>query len=346
MFSFILTSLLSGTVLCAPRQSQHEAQTHLVYEYPQAVGWLENIAVRSNGELLMTSLGVPGSLNVLNPLASSPTPKQITGFEYTDTLGIVETDPDVFHVIAANFSLETVSIQPGTNTIWRVDFSKDNHPTPEKVATLKDAVFLNGLTAFNNSILLAADSALGVVWATDLKTGDSWIAADDPLMKPVQGQSYVEGINGLHFRPSKQKHKELCFTNSQQYIFGCIEFDSNAEARGAARLAGRPQSEKGFADINWDDFAFDKHGTAFAATEKGNSVQAVTSDGRAFVVAGDLNSTLIATPAATAFGRTAQDSGVLYAVTAGGLAFPVIINGTKNRTGAQVVAINVSRHAW
>ena len=88
--------------------SSPSCPTRLIYQYPSAGTWFENIAVRSNGDLLLTSLNKPGGLSTLSPFDNHP-PKQIvtsTELGYLNsTLGIVETERDVFYVIASNYSL-------------------------------------------------------------------------------------------------------------------------------------------------------------------------------------------------------------------------------------------------
>ena len=136
--------------------------TNLVYEFPNGT-WLENLAVRPSGSILITSLTAPAIYEV-NPLVPNPTAKTIHTFpDALNTLGITETFPDEFYVVTSNFSLKTLAIDPGSQAISRVKFPifRDT-PDVSLLATLPDAILLNGLTTLNPFTILAADSRKGV----------------------------------------------------------------------------------------------------------------------------------------------------------------------------------------
>ncbi|KAF2163090.1 hypothetical protein M409DRAFT_26536 [Zasmidium cellare ATCC 36951] len=328
--------------------------TQLVYEYPSDGTWFENIAVRSNGDLLLTSLNHPAGLSTLSPFGNSP-PKQIVtsadlGY-LNSTLGITETEEDIFYLVAANYSLaeRTVGTQSGTNALFRAQFGGygDNRPEVRLVKQFGNEVrSLNGLTKFNDTLLLAADSVLGAIWAIDVPSGEYYKLVEDDLLAAPDPESpgFKEGINGVRFSPHKfGKGGVAYFTNSQKYLFGKIELDGNAHVLGPAEWIANSIAERGV-KAKLDDFALDAHGNAWIATEAGNSVQLVTTrQGQVKVVAGDVNSTEIGEPTSTAFGRTERDRGVLYVATSGGLAFPVWKDGREERVGAQVVALDTDR---
>lgn len=91
-----------------------------------------------------------------------------------------------------------------------------------------------------------------------------------------------------------------------------------------------------------DDFAL-RGGSAFLVTGSGNTIARVglNGDGKQSIIAGALNSTVLAQPTAATFGRMERDRDVLYVVTAGGLATPVIVDGEAVQVGAQVVAVDL-----
>lgn len=196
----------------------------------------------------MTSLNKPGGLHSLNPL--EPLEPALVTHDFdglNSTLGIVETAPDTFWVIASNFSLDpaTLGTQPGTNAILKVAIANDGDRGKESASVslltyISEAEFLNGLTKLNNTSLLAADSALGAVWRIDVTTGDATIVAKDPLMSPNPIKGYGEGINGLHMHGNK-----LYFSNSQRHLFAVIELDNNAYQKGVAREIAAPVIEHG-----------------------------------------------------------------------------------------------------
>ena len=181
------------------------ARTRLIYQYPRKGSWFENAAVRQNGSILLTSLQEPGGLHSLNPFDDSAPVLISNDFDnLNSTLGIVETVADTFYVLASNFSLDptTLGTQPGTNNVYKVVFMEECNEGQREVSVshfvnLSDAKFVNGLTKFNDNLLLAADSGLGAVWGIDTMSGVAMIVANDSLMHPVPVNGYGEGINGL-----------------------------------------------------------------------------------------------------------------------------------------------------
>lgn len=83
--------------------------------------WIENLAVRSNGEILCTSLN-RAEIYLVNTFGRIAI--LVHKFDSTDsTFGITEIGNDVFAVVTANFSLETSTIWPGSAKIWKVDMT-------------------------------------------------------------------------------------------------------------------------------------------------------------------------------------------------------------------------------
>ena len=192
-------------------------------------------------------------------------------------------------------------------------------------------MFLNGLITLNPSTVLVADTTKGVVWATDIHTGVSRVAINDPLMAP--SASFPIGVNGLRLRGST-----LYFTNTVQSLFAKVSINANGTAVGKA--VGISHSPGGG---SYDDFALDSNGNAFLGTNGGNSIEKVGLKGEPqVIVAGNVNSTEIAEPTSAQFGRTVKDRRTLYVTTGGGLAIPV--NGNEI-VGAQLVAVD-TRGLW
>jgi len=319
---FSMLFLSAALALCADLDP-----TILVYEFPRGV-WLENLAVRPCGSILLTTLTKP-DLYMVDPLKSQPQPKLLHTFSSTTWLtGITETTPDTFYVSAANGSLKTLEIAPGSNRLFRVSFPPNKDPNFSSAATVTDAKFINGITRFSNDIVLAADSQTGVVWAVNVATGVSRIAVNDPLLANVPGPPPI-GVNGIKIRNGRT----LYFTNSAQNIFGKVELKADGTAAGPAVIVTHS-----LPGDSYDDFAFDHKGDAFLATASGNSVAELMPNGKQEIIAGNINSTEIAEPTSAQFGRTRRDKGTLYVTTAGGLAVPV--NGNEV-VGGQLVAVDV-----
>lgn len=310
-----------------------------------STSWLENIAVRSNGDLLVTQLApAPVLYTVRNPSSSHAVLEPVYTWHepnVTILLGIIETYPDVFAVIAGNATANATGY-PGTFSAWQVDFSssKDASRTPpvRKLANIPAAAFLNGVIPLpgNPSILLIPDSQFGLVFRLDTRTGVSEIIADRAEFKPYperQNKTVGFGINGVRIQDGY-----LYFTNSNLVsIFkikitrdGYVARNGKAEVELVADMSG--------VTVFVDDFAVGEDGTLWAVSNDGNTIVAVSKDGKTIEsVAGRFDQLTIAGGTAAAFGRGKKDRKVLYVSTAGGLDAPV--NGTVTEPG-KVVAVD------
>jgi hypothetical protein len=200
-----------------------------------------------------------------------------------------------------------------------------------QIAGIPQATFLNGMiTLDKTSNVLIADSAAGVVWRLDTRTGESQIVIDDPLMKAPAGGPAV-GINGIGMF-----NNSLYFTNSFGLSFNRVSIDSNGKASGTAQTVAKCEI--------CDDFTFDQKGNALVTQNPGNILRKITPGGVSTVLVGGLNSTKLAGPSSARFGRKSNGKGkgkggsVLYLTTCGGLVSPV--NGTFVE-GGKVVAIDL-----
>ena len=321
--SAIWSLFLLPAILAAPTHSPRASVTlETVGLFPNAT-WVENAAVRSNGQLLVTLLSSPDVYQV-DPFRAQP-PKLVQTIPgVTGLLGIAEVEPDVFAVVAGNLSLATVVSTPGAHkstycakaatnhdtpagsySIWKVDV-RTSRPTASKVTDIPTAQFLNGMIVLDTSgTVLVADSGAGAVYRVNTRTGENEVVITDPLMQPAAGAPFQLGINGINIR-----NGYLYFTSSTQGLFARIAIRADGTpAAGAAAVVSRTGAV--------DDFAFARNGAAYIATNLGNTLLEVTPAGNATVVAGNVNSSVLAGATSAHFGRTAADSSVLYVTTDG-----------------------------
>ncbi len=329
----IISRLVVALAPMAAATSVLPLPNRLVWQFPQDT-WIENIAIRPNGNLLLTSLAPQASLyEVSDPAGASPSVAQLFSIGGVGSLlGIAETSHDVFAVVGGNFSLTAGGIK-GTFGLWSVDFNGNNtgkrrSPAPKLITALPDATLLNGATTLpqRRSTVLIADSTLGRVWRVDTATGTVDVAVQ--VREMSSGSANPVGINGLHVRDG-----HLWWTNyAQVSLFRIRITDDGLPAPGAQaeKMAQLPSS---FAD----DFIFGPadHDVAWVATDGNNTVLAVKADGDTAVVAGTQNSATVAYATACAFGRTRRDDRILYVSTgAGGVGEAVV--------GGKVQAIDTS----
>lgn len=176
----------------------------------------------------------------------------------------------------------------------------------ETLATLPDAIFLNGVTHLAGDRYLIADSYKGAIWEVDLATKATRLWLEHPLLARRSADSPIPAVNGL-----KRQGNLLYVSNTDQQLMVTIPID----AMGAA---GTPTVL--IEQVNIDDFAFDARGNLYGATHIYNSVVKISPDGVvttiAEIEAGMTGST------ALAFGKTAGDRTSLYVVTNGGMFLP------------------------
>ena len=285
-----------------------------IYQFPNdQYTNIENVALRSNGQLLLNLATGPRLLQI-NP--ANPVPEDIITIQgpgAASLAGIAETAHDVFTVVAGNYSFGPqvpggITGIPGSFSIWSVDLNG-----PQAAATLITAIpeanTLNGLAAVAGSsdLVLVADSGLGVVWSVNLTSGEYKNVIQAAEFLPTAALAL--GINGIKVpRPGL-----LLFTNSALNTYGSVEINSDGSAAGPINII-----ESGFDSTGLDDFVVGK-GAAWIAAHP-SSVYQVSYKGEANLV---VNSTDLASPTATAL---SQDGCTLYIVTGGAFA-PVLISG-------------------
>ncbi|KAJ7717379.1 hypothetical protein B0H16DRAFT_1611104 [Mycena metata] len=252
----MLLPLLLSLVVCAV--ASFTFPTRLVLQSPGGL-FLENLAVRPNGKLFITS-PESSTLHIVDPAAPNPTFDEVHTFpNVTALLGIAEVKPDVY-VIVLVLNDTTITAVPGTIAIWRVDLSSGGPPVVNKAADVPDGMFLDGLSAVPGEpeLVLGADTAAGRIWQINLRTGVMRIAAQDDAFAP-DAPAPAFGINGLHVRGGN-----LYFTNSQKKTFS--RFPISLRGGNVAQAGPIEVLRSANGTDQFDDFAFDSAGRMWAAT--------------------------------------------------------------------------------
>ncbi|KAF8853416.1 hypothetical protein BDZ45DRAFT_79611 [Acephala macrosclerotiorum] len=289
---------------------------HTIYE-GEVPTWYENLAVRSNGQLLVTRLDTP-LLELVDPTSTLP-PVLLHSFTsiYAGCLGITETSTDIFYMVAqAPFDSNFVK-SSGSSSVFKVDltsYSEDGvtaNAIVTKVTDIPEADFLNGMTTLDAhaGLVLIADSYNGWVYRLDVNTGNYSVVIDDPKMKYLPGSITNLGINGIKIRDGY-----LYWTNTGSPNFSRIQINSLGEPIGNSTVVATVH--------NADDFVFAKDGIAWIAQNQIESLS-VVENGMTTLVAGNPNSTVLAGVTAGEFGRVKGTEEILYLTTNGGLAVPV-----------------------
>lgn len=292
--------------------------TQLLFQSP-TFQTFENLAVRPNGHLVLTVSNEPFVYD-LDPQAPHPSPKPLHQFpNVIGTFGIAETAPDVFAVVAGNWS-RTLEPVPGSFSIWSVDLNAPE-PAVELVASIPEAKGLNGMTTLGGAsdVVLVADSALGAVWRVDVVTGEYGIAFQSPLFTNDPGIGHI-GINGV-----RTFERMLYFTNSARGTYGRVSVTDDGSAAGEVQILGQVDVPA----VLYDDFDIDREGNAWITTHP-DSLLEVTAAGIQRNVTGEDDIADLIQPTSARFGRgSGQEGRTLYVVTAG-----------SDTVGGQVIAVN------
>ncbi|KAB8336848.1 hypothetical protein FH972_021156 [Carpinus fangiana] len=309
--------------------------TRLVHQFPPGT-WLENLAIRPGGSVLVTTLAPDAAVYEIDPSAPrSQSTKLVSKFaSSTGAFGITASPEgsDTFYVITSNSTVNDFTETPGTNKIQRITFPG---PKVEFVSLVKDANVLNGLTALNEHTILAADSIQGAVYAINTVTGAYRKVITDPLMSRPTAQGL--GINGLRVQGN-----ELYFTNSARFLLAKLPLKPDGTAAGKAVKISSSKTVPIARQEQYDDFATDQN-HAYATTMGGNVIQEVDiCTGQTRLIAGNLNSTSIAEPTSAQVFRTYGRPATLFITTGGAYVIPVYQNGQKYQNiGGQLVAVQL-----
>ncbi|KAI0441034.1 hypothetical protein F4803DRAFT_441167 [Xylaria telfairii] len=323
--------LATPTPIHAPRSASLPLPARTIFQLDDTVpkSWFENIALRQNGDLLVTMLQPYGSVySIKGPLSGSPKSSIINIPNANGVLGIAETSPDVFIVASGNFSALATPV-PGTMAVWEINL-RGLKPTTRLVTKIPEAALLNGITTVSDCsspYVLIADSGLSRVWRVDVKTGQYETAAEVPEMQPIANATLEIGVNGV-----KTHDGHLYFSNSNYASIYRLPIDKN----GVAAKGAKAELAASFDASGVDDFQIDERGNFWTATFD-NSLAVAKPGSTGVVVDGKLTELTVAGNTALAFGRTKSAKNLVFVVTGGAQAAPV--NGTITEP-AKIVAID------
>lgn len=115
---FLVLLTLAAVVAARPLDPARSNAVATLWTFPNET-WIENLAVRGNGNVLCSSLNRAAIYQVD---AFRHVAETLHQFARTDgCLGITETVSDIFIVVTANVSLKTNTAWPGSAKVWRVD---------------------------------------------------------------------------------------------------------------------------------------------------------------------------------------------------------------------------------
>ncbi|KAK4143450.1 uncharacterized protein C8A04DRAFT_28875 [Dichotomopilus funicola] len=327
LLSALLVAIATHGSYASPEPPNPPIRT--IHTFPNNT-FLENIAVRANGNLLLTSVTVP-SLFTIDPTTTNPPAPALHTFpNATGLTGITEITPDIFALVTGTWDLSTGRAALGSIAIWTVDFTTTlldptSSPKVNFVTTIAESTVINGLARHptNPRLLLAADSARGAIWRVDVLTGAVDVAFEDAALFTLTGTESGKnlGINGLKARVEHGKGY-VYFGNLAKGLFGRVRVDAEGGKVGDGEVLA---TRKGVvADMEYDDFAFEtrknvggrKEGHAvWMAAHPSYLVRVDLRSGEQWVV----NDTeKLSKPTSAAFGRGSRKQERTLYVTNGG----------------------------
>jgi hypothetical protein len=309
-----------------------QPQAREVWTSPTPATFIENVAVRPNGHLLLSTFE-DARLYTVNPHDPAAQGSVVTELpDVTALTGIAEISPDVF-AIGAGVKAPNFSFEDGSMKVFRLSFSGDK-PDIEHIADVPGNC-INGMTALqgNRHIVLAAHSFNGSIQRINTTTGKVDIAFADPALELIQGKDLPVGVNGI-----RAVGRYLYFANSIKGLFGRVPITSEGGRDGEIEILARHPGETGMAAA-YDDFAImPDESVAYLCTHPNRIMRVDLRDGSKqelfFDGSGADGAFKLYAPTSAAL---SSDGKCLYVVT-GGMGMS---GGKMQKVGAQVVEIQL-----
>ncbi|KAE8440856.1 hypothetical protein EG329_006373 [Mollisiaceae sp. DMI_Dod_QoI] len=296
--------LFLGATLASARLIERQAPAN-VYK---GSGWIETIAIRSNGDILVNHLDKP-ELWSLDAATQSAT-KLISFPGAASTSGITEYAPDKFAVVTGNFSTTNIGYTSGTWGVWKVDLSGATLKST-LVKEVPESDFWIGATPFNNDTIFIAEAGKGAIYKMTISTGDYSMILQDPTMKAPNGSLISEGIHGIVYTGGY-----VYYSNTFGSGFYKVKIDP---ATGKTTGAVIPVVAAS-AISNPEGFTFGPDGSAYVCAVGTNTIVKVTADGKITTISPASGCSSVA------FGRTNKDNSTLYISTNGGAVLSTVIS--------------------
>jgi hypothetical protein len=295
------------------------AKLTTVAQFP--VGFfLENVAVRADGSMLVSELSKKGLWYVPAPTRDTTVqPVLIHTFDQPP-FDIQETQRNVFYADTTTY------LTTHQSYLQRIDLRhwKPGMPVPvQQILQFPSPISaVNGSCVLAPNVLLVTDST-GLIWRVDLsadgKKATARVWLKDPSMNP--GPPVVPpqpGINGIEY---SAKTGYVYYTSTFQELFMRVRVDP----RTLNPVAAPELIAKGHL---WDDFELDERaGVAYITTHRQNTIERVPLDPHSGLteqtVAGSPFDPELAGPSDFTWGRGPADFGsVAYITTDGGVTAP------------------------
>ena len=283
------------------KSSQQKAKLSTIATFPKG-SFLENLAVRSDNSLLVTSLKAR-ELWYVPPTQSGAevAPSLLFTFDQSP-MSLVEPEGDVFYLCTSD------GYKTHASSLYRIDL-RDWRPgkaiEPKRVLTFPAAVrALNGSCLIGRKTILLADCFASLIWRVDLSddglaaTASIWLKHYSMLYHPGEMKPEQPGVNGIRFAA---KSSYVYYTATVLKLFMRIRVD-----RETLAPLGVPEYLGGGKMM--DDFCIDEtKGVAYVTTHRDNTIERMSlepdSGEAAEIIAGSPFDEELVGPSSGAWGR-------------------------------------------
>ncbi|KAF5393638.1 hypothetical protein D9757_000421 [Collybiopsis confluens] len=323
MFVLRAALLLSSAISCVlaisvpnERRAIAAGTVQTVHSFPNGT-IMENLAIRSNGQILATIITAP-NLYLLDPKVNSTATLLHSFTGYQVVFGITELKDDQFYVVTGNATVATMTSVQGSWVAWRVDmnaYSRGSKNFVSMVAHLPGPKMVNGIGVLSKDagLLYLADPFGGAISVLNVNNGHQYVAINNSYT--VAGPPFTTplGANGVHvYQANSRATPYVYWSNTAQSILVRMPIHLSD-----GTPAGNP--EVILSGFETDDFTFDSQGNVLQAVMGSNSIFRINPNTKKFtVVGGSVNSTDLAAPSAIQIGRLDNDKNVAFVTLNGG----------------------------
>ena len=291
-----------------------------LYQFPHSSQWIENLAVRPNGDLVLTTFE-NANIYGFHPAVGS-IPSLLTKLQDANVVtGIAQIAPDIYAFSGGTINRTAFTFEHGKIGIIDLSNYSASAPVPVRVAAqLPDSKLLNGMAALPlyPRIILSADSLAGVIWRVDTTSGKVDVVLKHDLLLPLQGTPFLPvGVNGIRVRDGY-----LYFSNTARQLWARVKVTSTGDTVGDVQVLTHATGND-----TLDDFDFTRDGTTYIATPA-HSVGKITTQNVFSAVYH--NETFLDTITSVRF---SNDQNTLYTTTAG--------SDTDGGKGGQIIALSL-----
>ena len=305
-----------------PSGAQRQAKLTTIARFPMN-SFLENLAVRSDGSVLVTSMNAKQLFYVPPSDGAAPVDPVLLHTFAQPATGLVEVEPDIFFVSTSNLYTSHESF------LHRLDLRgwRPGSPVQPQQAFQfpPQARGLNGICLLGPGVVLVADSFASLIWRVDLQPGGAaprarvWLQHESMGYFPGKLNPEQPGVNGVRYAA---RTRQLYYTATAKKLLMRVSVDPRT-------LDPAAQPELVVAGRMGDDFCIDEDASViYLATHRQNTIDRVSMDpgdnsGFTQCAAGDPFTEELIGPSSGAWGRAPGDYGkVAYFITDGGTASP------------------------